>query len=59
MLSEPVTGVVLAAVLLGQGMSMVQIAGGVAVLAGAMLAQRPAGRQDPAAAAPAPNAGTA
>ena len=59
MLSEPVTGVVLAAVLLGQGMSMVQVAGGVAVLAGAMLAQRPAGRQGPAAPAPPPHAETA
>ena len=42
MLAEPVTGVLLAAILLGQGLSPVQLAGGIAVLAGALLAQRPA-----------------
>ena len=42
MLAEPVTGVVLAAVLLGQSLSSAEMAGGVAVLGGALLAQRPA-----------------
>lgn len=42
MLAEPVTGVLLAAVLLSQGLTGLQLAGGVAVLAGALLAQRPA-----------------
>jgi DME family drug/metabolite transporter len=42
MLAEPVTGVVLAAVLLSQGITPIQLAGGVAVLGGALLAQRPA-----------------
>ena len=42
MLAEPVTGVLLAAILLSQGLSPVQLAGGIAVLAGALLAQRPA-----------------
>lgn len=42
MLAEPVTGVLLASIVLSQGLTGVQIAGGVAVLAGAMLAQRPA-----------------
>lgn len=42
MLAEPLTGVLLAALLLGQAMSPVQMAGGVAVLGGAILAQRPA-----------------
>ena len=42
MLVEPVTGVLLAAILLGQAISPVQIVGGVAVLGGALLAQRPA-----------------
>ncbi len=42
MLAEPLTGVLLAAVLLGQALSPVQMAGGVAVLGGALLAQRPA-----------------
>ena len=42
MLAEPITGVLLAAILLGQGISGVQLLGGVAVLAGALLAQRPA-----------------
>ena len=47
MLSEPVTGVILAGLLLGQSMSVVQVVGGVGVLAGALLAQRPAGGRDP------------
>jgi drug/metabolite transporter (DMT)-like permease len=42
MLVEPVTGVVLAAVLLGQAFGLPEILGGAAILAGAMLAQRPA-----------------
>jgi drug/metabolite transporter (DMT)-like permease len=48
LLSEPITGVALAAVLLGQGLSPVQAVGGVGVLVGAALAQRPAsGRRAP------------
>jgi drug/metabolite transporter (DMT)-like permease len=42
MLAEPVTGVLLAAILLSQGLTGTQLAGGVAVMAGALLAQRPA-----------------
>lgn len=42
MLSEPLAGVALAAVLLGQGLSLGQAIGGVGVLVGAVLAQRPA-----------------
>lgn len=42
MLAEPITGVALAAVLLGQGLTAGQVIGGVAVMAGALLAQRPA-----------------
>jgi drug/metabolite transporter (DMT)-like permease len=42
MLSEPLTGVILAAILLGQGINQVQLIGGIGVLAGALLAQRPA-----------------
>jgi len=42
MLAEPVTGVVLAGLILGQGLSALQFAGGIAVLGGALLAQRPA-----------------
>lgn len=42
MLAEPVTGVLLAAVLLSQGLTGTQLAGGAAVMAGALLAQRPA-----------------
>ena len=42
MLAEPVTGVVLASILLSQGLTGTQLAGGVAVMAGALLAQRPA-----------------
>ncbi len=53
MLAEPVTGVVLAAILLGQGLSGIQVVGGVAVLVGALLAQRPAPALDPARAHPA------
>jgi drug/metabolite transporter (DMT)-like permease len=43
MLSEPVAGVALAAVLLGQGLSPWQALGGLGVLVGAILVQRPAG----------------
>ena len=50
MLAEPITGVLLAAILLGQDLTTIQLAGGVAVLGGALLAQRPA----PAVAAAAP-----
>ncbi|HET7181028.1 MAG TPA: DMT family transporter [Candidatus Limnocylindrales bacterium] len=42
LLSEPIVGTVLAALLLGQGVSPVQVLGGVGVLVGAGLAQRPA-----------------
>jgi len=42
MLAEPVTGVLLAAVLLDQGLTGLQVVGGLAVMAGALLAQRPA-----------------
>lgn len=42
MLAEPVTAVLLAALLLGQGLGAAQLLGGIAVLAGAMLTQRPA-----------------
>ncbi len=42
MLAEPVTGVILAAILLGQGLAAAQVAGGLGVLVGAVLAQRPA-----------------
>lgn len=42
MLSEPLTGVALASVLLGQGLAPLQAAGGAGVLVGALLAQRPA-----------------
>ena len=49
MLVEPVTGVLLAGILLGQGLTAIQLGGGIAVLAGAMLAQRPAPAVAPAA----------
>jgi drug/metabolite transporter (DMT)-like permease len=42
MLSEPLAGVALAALLLGQGLSPWQAVGGAGVLIGALLAQRPA-----------------
>ena len=42
MLAEPVTGVVLAALVLGQPFGIPEILGGAAILAGAALAQRPA-----------------
>ncbi|HEX5147959.1 MAG TPA: DMT family transporter [Candidatus Limnocylindrales bacterium] len=42
MLAEPVTGVLLAAILLSQGLTGSQFVGGIAVLGGALLAQRPA-----------------
>jgi DME family drug/metabolite transporter len=48
MLAEPVTGVLLAAILLSQGITAVQLAGGIAVMAGALLAQRPAPAVKPA-----------
>lgn len=43
MLSEPLAGVALAAILLGQGLTPWQAIGGAGVLVGAALAQRPAG----------------
>lgn len=49
MLAEPVTGVLLAAVLLSQGLTAIQVAGGIAVLGGALLAQRPASPARPVA----------
>lgn len=42
MLAEPVSGVILAGILLGQGLTIPQLAGGIAVMIGALLAQRPA-----------------
>ena len=42
MFAEPVTGVLLAGILLSQGLTGIQLVGGVAVLGGALLAQRPA-----------------
>lgn len=45
MLVEPVTGVLLAAFLLGQPIGVPEIVGGAAILGGALLAQRPAGPQ--------------
>jgi drug/metabolite transporter (DMT)-like permease len=42
MLVEPITGVVLAALLLGQAFGAPELLGGAAILVGAMLAQRPA-----------------
>ena len=42
MLVEPVTGVLLAGLLLGQPIGLPEIAGGAAILSGALLAQRPA-----------------
>ena len=42
MLSEPVTGVVLAAVILGQPLGLPELLGGAGILVGAALAQRPA-----------------
>jgi drug/metabolite transporter (DMT)-like permease len=53
MLSEPLAGVALAAVLLGQGLSPWQAVGGLGVLVGAILVQRPAGVvAEPAARSP-------
>ena len=48
LLSEPIVGTVLAAVLLSQGVTAVQVLGGVGVLGGAALAQRPARGNRPA-----------
>jgi drug/metabolite transporter (DMT)-like permease len=42
LLSEPIVGSVLAALLLGQGVAPLQVLGGLGVLVGAGLAQRPA-----------------
>jgi hypothetical protein len=42
LLSEPIVGTVLAAILLSQGVTGLQVLGGAGVLAGAALAQRPA-----------------
>ncbi|MBI3749295.1 MAG: DMT family transporter [Chloroflexi bacterium] len=54
MLAEPVTGVILAGLLLGQGLTIPQLAGGIAVMVGAMLAQRPAPAMAAAVAAASP-----
>jgi drug/metabolite transporter (DMT)-like permease len=54
MLAEPVGGVILAAILLGQGITPMEAAGGAIILAAAWLVQRPApGRHPPAAVLPA------
>jgi drug/metabolite transporter, DME family len=53
MLFEPVVGVALAAVLLGEALAPVQIAGGLAILAAAVLLQRSAVPGDKAVVAPA------
>jgi drug/metabolite transporter (DMT)-like permease len=42
MLAEPLTGVLLAAFLLGQPLGLPELIGGAGVLIGAILAQRPA-----------------
>lgn len=47
MLSEPLAGVALAAVLLGQGLTPPQALGGIGVLVGAVLSQRPAAAVQP------------
>lgn len=44
MLFEPLVGVTLAALLLGEGLAPVQVVGGAAILGGALLVQRGAGR---------------
>lgn len=55
MLAEPVGGVILAAILLGQGITPMEAAGGATILVAAWLVQRPApGRRPPVAALPAP-----
>lgn len=53
MLFEPVVGVVLAAVLLGEGLAPIQVLGGVAILAAALILQRSAAPGGRAVAAPA------
>src|SRR5262245_1062362 len=53
MLFEPVVGVALAAVLLGEALAPVQIAGGLAILAAAVILQRSAAPGDKAVVAPA------
>jgi drug/metabolite transporter (DMT)-like permease len=47
MLSEPLAGVALAAILLGQGLTPWQAIGGIGVLVGAVLSQRPAAAVHP------------
>lgn len=56
MLAEPVTGVLLAALLLSQPIGLPELIGGAGVLVGAVLAQRPAGARTvtPTARAPRP-----
>ena len=53
MLFEPVVGVVLAALLLGEGLAPIQVAGGVAILAAALILQRSATQGGRMVAAPA------
>ncbi len=54
MLAEPVGGVILAAILLSQGITPMEAAGGATILAAAWLVQRPApGRRSPVAVLPA------
>jgi drug/metabolite transporter (DMT)-like permease len=53
MLFEPVVGVVLAAILLGEGLRPIQVAGGLAILAAAVILQRSAAPGGRAIAAPA------
>ena len=54
MLWEPVVGIVLAAVLLGQVVSPVQVAGGATILIAAILAQRPGRETSPGIEEPGP-----
>jgi drug/metabolite transporter (DMT)-like permease len=53
MLFEPVVGVVLAAVLLGESLAPIQVLGGIAILAAAVILQRTASPGERAVAAPA------
>jgi drug/metabolite transporter (DMT)-like permease len=53
MLFEPVVGVVLAAVLLGESLAPIQVLGGMAILAAAVILQRTAAPGERAVAAPA------
>jgi len=57
MLAEPLFGVVLAAIFLGQAVVPVEVAGGVLVLAAALLVQRPAAGPATAAVGPASSGG--